>query len=95
MLDKLQEQSEYAYVMGYKSLNGSLHSNPLTHSISSKSLSVIFSGDSNNFHYSPNKTKSGCVDFSFRTDYKYPQNASESISEHLLKKMGEHAPRTP
>ena len=36
------------------------------------------------FLHNPNKTESGCVDFPFRTDYKYPQNASESISELLF-----------
>ena len=51
-----------------------------TSTITSKLLSVRFSGDSNdNFLYNPNKPESGCVDFSFRTGHKFPQNASESL----------------
>ena len=46
--------------------------------ISSKSLSVIFSGDSMTIFITTQiKLESGCADFSFRTDYKYSQNASD------------------
>ena len=86
-----------------KSLNERLHSNPSTFSIPHVNnffqitISEFFGSFNDNFHYNPNKTESGCVGFSFRTDYRYPQNASESIPEHILKKIksGGACPQPP
>ena len=57
------------------SLNESLHNNlsifsvPHVNNFFQITISEFFRRFNDNFHYNPNITESGCVDFPFRTDY--------------------------
>ena len=67
-----------------------------TSTISSNTISEFFGRFNDNFHYNPNKTESGCADFSVRTGYstpRMPQNQSQSI--YFLKKIWGSMPPDP